>query len=72
MRAMKSFLILVFLAGVLVRVLSMDIYVAHTGNMLIAVAVLGRLLLYARGLSPASFLSKTETSSPLSLNSREI
>lgn len=67
-RAMKSFLILIFLAGVLVRVLSGDFHVSKVGDMLIAVAVLGRLLLYARGLSPASFLSKTETSSPLSLN----
>ncbi len=67
-RAMKSFLILLFLTGVLVRGLSMDVYVGHVGEMFIAVAVFGRLLLYARGLSPASFLSKNQTSSPLILN----
>lgn len=68
MRAIKSFLILAFLTGVVARLLSMDIYVGHIGKMLIAVAILGRMLLYARGLSPASFLSKTETSSPSVLN----
>jgi hypothetical protein len=68
MRAVKSFLILVFLTGVFVRVFSADIYVMQSGTMLIAVAVLSRLLLYARGLSPSSFLSKDETSSPLMLN----
>ena len=68
MRAMKSFLILVFLTGVFVRVFSADIYVMQSGTMLIAVAALSRLLLYARGLSPSSFLSKDETSSPLMLN----
>jgi len=68
MRAVKSFLILVFLTGVFARVFSADIYVMQSGTMLIAVAALSRLLLYARGLSPSSFLSKDETSSPLMLN----
>jgi hypothetical protein len=58
MRALKSFLILVFLTGVFVRVLSTDIAVGRIGEMLVAVAVLSRLLLYARGLSPSSFLSE--------------
>ncbi|HMF55305.1 MAG TPA: permease prefix domain 1-containing protein [Pyrinomonadaceae bacterium] len=69
MRAMKSFLILLFLTGVLVRLFSEDFYVRHAGDMLIAVAALGRLLLYASGLSPSSFLSGNETSSPLILDS---
>ncbi|HYH84447.1 MAG TPA: permease prefix domain 1-containing protein [Pyrinomonadaceae bacterium] len=58
MRALKSFLILVSIAGVSVRVLSADISVGRIGEMLIAVAVLSRLLLYVRGLSPSNFLSK--------------
>ncbi len=69
MRALESFLILVFLVGVLVRVFETDPYVRHVGDMLIAVAVLSRLLLYVRGLSPPSFLpKKTEASSLLTLN----
>ena len=67
-RAMKLFLILVFLAGVLVRVFSPEFHVTHMGDILIAVGVLGRLLLYVRGLNPSSFLSQPETSSPLMLN----
>ena len=58
MRALKSFLILVSIAGVSVRVLSADISVGRIGEVLIAVAVLSRLLLYVRGLSPSNFLSK--------------
>lgn len=58
MRALKSFLILVFLTGVFVRVFSTALSVSHIGETLIAVAVLSRLLLYARGLSPSSFLSE--------------
>ena len=68
MRALKSFLILVFLVGVLVRVFSTEFHVLHVGDILIAVGVLGRLLVYVRGLNPSSFLSKPETSSPLMLN----
>ena len=68
MRALKSFLILVFLVGVLVRVFSTEFHVLHVGAILIAVGVLGRLLVYVRGLNPSSFLSRPETSSPLMLN----
>ena len=67
-RALKSFLILVFLVGVLVRVFSPEYHVTHVGDILIAVGVLGRLLVYVRGLNPSSFLSRPETSSPLMLN----
>lgn len=67
-RALKSFLILVFLVGVLVRVFSTEVHVMHIGDTLIAVGVLGRAFLYVRGLNPSSFLSKYETSSSLMLN----
>jgi hypothetical protein len=67
-RALKSFLILVFLVGVLVRAFSTEYHVTHVGDTLIAVGILGRLLVYVRGLNPSSFLSKPETSSPLMLN----
>lgn len=68
MRALKSFCILIFLTGVLVRVLGTDIYVRQVSNMLIAVAVLSRMFLYARSLRPSSFLSKNEMSPPSILN----
>lgn len=70
MRALKSFLIPVFLVGVLVRVFSTEIHVMHVGDTLILVAILGRLFLYVSGLNPSSFRSKPETSSPLMLNEK--
>jgi hypothetical protein len=67
-RALKSFLILVFLVGVLVRVFNTEFHVLHVGDILIALGVLGRLFVYVRGLNPSSFVSKPETSWPLMLN----
>jgi nitrogen regulatory protein PII-like uncharacterized protein len=58
---------LVFLAGVLLRVFVSEYHVKHCADILIAVGILGRLLIYARGLRPSSFVSKPETSSPLRL-----
>ncbi|MGI9166596.1 MAG: permease prefix domain 1-containing protein [Pyrinomonadaceae bacterium] len=68
MRALKFFLIIVFLAGVVVRVLSTHPGVTRCGDLLIAVPILSRLLLYVRALSPSSFLPKHETSTPLMLS----
>jgi hypothetical protein len=68
LRVLKSFLVLLFLLGVLVRIFSSEIHLTHVGGILIAVGVLGRLLVYVRGLSPSNFLSKPETASPLMLN----
>ncbi len=68
MRALKSFLILIFLAGVLMRVFSNNLNVRHIGDLLMAVGALSRLLLYARGLSPTSFSQKSDISSPLLFN----
>ena len=65
--ALKSFLILVFLVGVLVRVFSTEFHVTRVGDVLIAVGILGRLLVYVRGLNPSSFRAKPEASSPLML-----
>jgi hypothetical protein len=66
-KALKAFLIPVFLLGVLVRVYSTEFPFSHFGNSLILVAVLGRLFLYVRGLNPSSFSTKPENSSPLML-----
>jgi hypothetical protein len=66
-RSLKFFLILIFLVGVLVRIFSPEYHVTRVGDILIAVGILGRLLVYARGLRPSSFLSQPETPSPLML-----
>lgn len=69
MRALKTFFILVFLAGILVRIFSEELHMDRVGQMLIAIGVMGRLFLYVRGLKPAVFRQKSDTSSPLMLNS---
>jgi len=68
-RALKSFLILTFLAGIFVRIFGTELHVDRVGQMLITVAVIGRLFLYVRGLKAADFRPKSDTSSPLMLNS---
>jgi len=65
---LKSFLILMFLSGLAVRFFSTELNFHHLGDLLIVVPILGRVLLYVRGLDPASFLSKSQTTSPLGLN----
>lgn len=69
-RALKAFLIPIFLLGVCVRVFSTELHATHMGDVSMVVAVLGRLFLYVRGLNPASFRAELETSSPLMLNDR--
>ncbi len=66
--ALKSFLLLMFLSGVVVRILSTAINTRRMGDLLIAIPILTGLLLYVRSLNPSSFLSKPETTSPLKLN----
>jgi hypothetical protein len=66
-RLLKSFLLLVFLAGVMVRVFSPEYHLTRVGDILMAVGVLSRLWLYVR-LNPSRFLSETNDSSPLKLN----
>jgi len=67
-RALKSFLILTFLTGIFVHIVGTELHVVRVGAMLIAVAVMGRLFLYVRGLKPSGFRPKSDTSSPLMLN----
>ena len=61
-RALKSFLILVFLVGILVRFFSTDFNVHHLGDILIFVAVSGRMFFYVRSLKPSHFTSKHDPS----------
>jgi hypothetical protein len=67
-RALKSLLILVFLAGVCVRVFSPELHLTRMGDVLIYVGILGRLFFYVRGLNPSQFNSQQANSSPLKLN----
>jgi hypothetical protein len=67
-RALKFLLILVFLAGVLVRIFSPELHFTRIGDVLISVAVLGRLFFYVRSLNPSQFSSEPVASSPLRLN----
>ena len=66
-RALKLFLVFVFLAAVVIRVFATDYHVTRVGDVLMAVGILGRLWLYVRGLVPSSFISKSEETSPLKL-----
>jgi hypothetical protein len=66
-RALKLFLVLIFLSGVVIRIFAPEYHVTHVGSLLMAVGLLGRLWLYLRGLVPSSFISKSEESSPLKL-----
>jgi len=68
MPAMNCALVVVFLAGVLLRVYSPHRNVTNLGDLLIAVPILCRLLFYVRGWNPSRFLSEDKTKSPLMLN----
>ncbi len=71
-RALKALLLLVFLAGVSIRVFNTELHITRVGDLLIVVPLLGRLLLYVRSLDPSGFVSKDESSSPLMLNPKAI
>ena len=63
-RVLKTSLILLGLTGFLIRILASDLRVDHVGDVLIMIAIAGRLLLYVRGLSPSTFLSGTNETCP--------
>src|SRR5213078_941442 len=66
--ALKWFCGFVFLAGVLVRIFGTDYHVTRVGDLLMEVGALGRLLLYLRGKSPASYLKRHDESALLKLD----
>jgi len=67
-RALKSLLVLVFLIGIFVRIMGTEYHVTRMGTVLITLGLLGRLLLYVRGLNPSRFFSKPDASSRLILS----
>jgi len=62
-RVLKTFSILLALTGLAIHILNSDYKVVRIGDVLIAIAILSRLLLYVRGLSPSIFLPATKAAS---------
>jgi hypothetical protein len=52
LRALNLSLILIALAGLAIRLLSLDYKIGRIGSVLVMIAIAGRLLLYVRGLTP--------------------
>lgn len=71
-RALKSFLIMIFLMGVLVYALGTEYQVRRIGDVLMMIGLLGRLLVYVRGLHRSSFVSDATDTSPLKLNDSQM
>lgn len=69
-RALKCLLSVIFLAGVLLRILVGEPNVKHGGDVLSLVSILSWLFLYVR-LHKPQFSSPPETSSPLKLTDQE-
>jgi hypothetical protein len=63
-RALKTSLIFLGVAGFSISIISSDRHFDHIGNILLMIAIFGRLLLYVRGLSPSTFLSGTNETCP--------
>ena len=66
--ALKWLFGFVFVTGVLVRIFGTDYHVTRIGDLLMEVGALGRLLLYLRGKSPASYLKRHDESALLKLD----
>ena len=62
-RVLKISSILLGLTGLLIHILNSDFMVARIGTVMISIAILGRLLLYVRGLSPTTLLPRTNETS---------
>ena len=64
---LKICLFTLFLLGVLMRIFAPFETFRHLADILMWLAVLGRLFMYVRALNPAFFLPKEDNSSPLRL-----
>jgi len=70
-RVLKASLIILGLIGLSIRILSTERNLDHMGDLLIMIAIAGRLLLYVRGLSPSTFLSGTDETCPSIVTPRD-
>lgn len=68
--ALKCLLSVVFLAGILLRILAAERHLKHCGDLLSALSILSWVFLYVR-LHKEQFLSQPVTSSPLKLTDQE-
>jgi hypothetical protein len=66
--ALKWLFGLIFVTGVLIRILGTDYHVTRIGDLLMEVGALGRLLLYLRGKSPSKYLKDQDESALLKLD----
>ena len=71
-RALKCLLILIFLAGAMLHGLAIEYRVTRIGNLLMMIGLLGRLLVYVRGLHRSNFFSYATDKSPLKLNISQV
>jgi hypothetical protein len=62
-RVLKTALMLMGLAGLLISIGSSDYKVDRIGHVLIMIAIMGRLLLYVRGLGPFTYLAGVKATS---------
>ena len=62
-RFLKSSSIVLALIGLAIRLGAWDYHIARVGDVLIMIAIAGRLLLHVRGLSPSTLLSATKEES---------
>ncbi|HEX3186119.1 MAG TPA: permease prefix domain 1-containing protein [Pyrinomonadaceae bacterium] len=62
-RVLKTSLMLMGLAGLLISIGSSDYKVDRIGHVLIMIAIMGRLLLYVRGLGPFTYLAGVKATS---------
>jgi hypothetical protein len=67
-RILKASTIILALTGLSIRIISSEVKVDHVGDVLMMIAIFGRLLLYVRGLSPSTFLSGTNDTCPSIVN----
>ena len=67
-RILKASTIILALTGLSIRIVSSEVKVDHVGDVLMMIAIFGRLLLYVRGLSPSTFLSGTNETCPSIVN----
>jgi len=63
-RVLKISLIILGLTGLSMRIISSRVTVHHLGDVLVMIAITGRLFLYVRGLTPSTFLSGTDETCP--------
>jgi hypothetical protein len=63
-RVLKISLIILGLTGLSMRIISSRVTVDHLGDVLVMIAITGRLFLYVRGLTPSTFLSGTDEACP--------